>query len=228
MTTLLSYAELAAAVYDARHTKNSVIKTAQGKQSWTILEWISGGTEGFQGAILQSGADNVCAFKGTGADFTESGKGTTWEDVKADLRLTFWLQPKQLREATDMVRQAENLTDSKKKTLSIVGHSLGGALAQGVGYGTGLPFVTFNAPGMQTNMMLSSVPPAKKIRGFNMILLSDPIGNFGLHVGKTERFITPWMFVPGPQGGVAHTMSSILSKLSSNIKWASKTIDELC
>jgi hypothetical protein len=228
MPNLLTYAELAEKVYDANLSKGGVAKSNGGTETWKIVEWLAGGTEGFQGAILESESDVICAFKGTNATNTAKGKGTLWEDLKADARLTVWMMPKQMTEAIQMVEQATYLVSSSRKRLSIVGHSLGGGLAQASGYATGFPFVTFNAPGMLTNMMLSNFARAKNIRGFNMILASDVVGNFGRHVGSTERFITPGMFVPGYKGLVAHLISTVLIKLRSSPKWANKTIDQLC
>ncbi len=228
LTTLMNYAQLANNVYNAQLHKGATLdtETIGVKTTWKVTEWRAATTEGFQGAIFESGEEIVCAFKGTGASNTDDGGGTMWEDIKADARLTFWMKPKQLAEAAALAKVGKFLGGASKKPLSIVGHSLGGALAQGVGHTTGLPFVTFNAPGMRSNMAFTDA--AAKIRGFNFILVSDPIGNFGFHVGETERFRTPWMFIPGPGGWIAHSMTTVLNKLKDSPKWAKKTIDELC
>jgi hypothetical protein len=82
-----------------------------------------------------------------------------------------------------------------------VGHSLGGALAQVLGYWCNRPFVTFNAPGMasvigaaQWNLLKPEVLKRTweskkfrssngKARGINFRVARDLVGKFGKHVG---------------------------------------------
>jgi hypothetical protein len=94
--------------------------------------------------------------------------------------------------------------------VSLVGHSLGGGMAQVIGHWTGLPFVTFNAPGMwgdiQKSKVILSWSPSNSLRSikgtFKGSLLSkqmattgrnfrnvlDPVSAYGCHYGPVTRF----------------------------------------
>ena len=64
--------------------------------------------------------------------------------------------------------------------------------------------------------------------GFNMILWTDQVGNFGRHVGKTERFMTPGAFNPfGGGAAAAHQMGSVILALQNKQKWAQKLLHQL-
>ncbi len=73
--------------------------------------------------------------------------------------------------------------------ISVTGHSLGGALAQFVAAVYDLNAETFAAPGVLDN--------CRRLEGFdtsanydkviNHILVTDPFGNYGRHVGQTNR-----------------------------------------
>ena len=131
-----------------------------------------------------------------------------------------------------MIAKAEEVAGDSAKPVSIVGHSLGGALAQIMGYRFGHPFVTFNAPGMKGNLetipfLYTKSKPAGPIKGFNMILWTDPIGNYGRHIGKTERFYAYLPFVPLPGQAIAHVMGTVFHTLKHSRKWAAKTLDML-
>lgn len=102
---------------------------------------------GFKGAIYTRQNDCVIAFKGTEM---EKGAKQAIQDLTADLRLATGDLPKQVKPATDLLNFAQSTF--KGMTYSICGHSLGGGLAQVVGYQGNVPFVTFNAPPMATNV----------------------------------------------------------------------------
>ncbi len=114
--------------------------------------------EGFKGAIYIRGGDCVVAFKGTE---TEKGMRQGLMDVAADIRLAVGQLPKQVTPATQLLAFAQAKFGTK--TISICGHSLGGGLAQVVGYQAKVPFVTFNAPPMATNVDESWAKTARRL-----------------------------------------------------------------
>ena len=222
MATLMQYAQIAAAVYKDEQTMLAQLVTG-GQAGWSVRFWQAGtASNGFQGAILENDAEVICAYKGSKTGVT--GK-QDW--LVNDVQIGLNMIPSQSNSAAEMVEVAEHFicggSGSRSKPLSIVGHSLGGGLAQLVGYLRGVPFITFNGPGMKGNLPgLFSSPKAGggKVNGFNMILGTDPVGNFGRHLGKTERFINRGK-------GIAHKMEAVLGTLAVNAKWSGKLLHEL-
>ena len=218
----MQYAQIAKAIYkDELEMQQHLV--ANGCPDWAVRFWQAGTqANGFQGAILENDQEVICAFKGskTGVTFKQD-----W--LVSDVQIALNMIPNQTTSALEMVDVAKRYL-SGNKPISIVGHSLGGGLAQLVGFILGIPFVSFNGPGMLNN--LQSLPFHRLMRqvgrntgtarGFNMILWTDPIGNFGAHIGKTERFLNR-----GP--GIAHVMGAVLGTLQAKPKWANKTLQQL-
>lgn len=135
------YATLADAVYGE---EAELSRRAQG---WTCQRRVAATvTLGFQGAILDNGREIIVAFKGT-APATRSAVA----DIQNDIVLFLNGLPSQAAAADALVRQAAEI--ARGKPISLTGHSLGGALCQVVGYWTGKPFVSFNAPPMLANLV---------------------------------------------------------------------------
>jgi hypothetical protein len=226
MATLLEYAQIAAAVY--KDEKEMMQKLVEAGHGWTVRFWQAGtAANGYQGAILENDQEVICAYKGSKMGVTAK---SDWliNDVQIGLNMI----PSQSHSAAEMVEVAERYIcgsgGGRTKPLSIVGHSLGGGLAQFVGYLRGVPFVTFNAPGMKGNLELIPLlgftrvkaGGTGKVNGFNMILATDPVGNFGRHVSKTERFINHGK-------GIAHKMEAVLGTLLKKPAWCKKLLHEL-
>jgi len=225
VATLMQYAKIAAAVYKDEKVMLEQL-TAGGCGGWAVRFWQAGSAScGFQGVILENESEVICAFKGS--KFGVTG----YQDwVVNDGAIALGMMPKQAHSAAEMVEVAERYIcgarGNRSKPLSIVGHSLGGGLAQLVGYIRGTPFVTFNAPGMKSQV--SSLLPfttkiesgGGKVNGFNMIIWTDPVGNAGRHLGKTERFINRG-------SGIAHKMGAVLGTLESNAGWSGKMLHQL-
>jgi hypothetical protein len=117
------------------------------------------------------------------------------------------------------------------RAVSFVGHSLGGAIAQVMGHWTGMPFVTFNAPGMWGDIQKSKVilnwSPRNSLRswqgtlkgpllakhtattGRNFRNILDPVSAYGLHYGPVTRF---W-------GCGIHSMADLVERIATS-KWA--------
>jgi hypothetical protein len=229
MLTLREYAHIAIASYKVDEEEDrqgpQVMErylTENGLARFSLRFWQAGtSSNGFQGMILEDQNEVVCAFKGS------KMKRTAKRDwLVNDVQISLNMIPSQSYSAAEMVEVAERCIcggrNSRVKPLSLVGHSLGGGLAQLVGYVRGVPFVSFNGPGMVGNIELVPFFGVKKRKGtgFNMILWTDPIGNYGRHIGKTERFLNRG-------SGFAHKMGPVMDTLNANMKWANKTLDQL-
>ncbi len=231
MATLMDYAYMASAIYSLEES-DMLKKMSENCPGWAVRFWQAGTAgNGFQGAILDNDKEVVCVYKGS------QTKGPTIKNdwLVNDVQIALNMIPSQANSAAEMVEVAERVlcggSGNRRRPLSIVGHSLGGGLAQLIGYLRCVPFVTFNAPGMKGNVEyipFTGIKPKGEANGFNMILWTDPVGNFGRHIGKTERFMTPSAFNPfGGGAASAHQMGSVILALKNKQKWAEKMLHQL-
>jgi len=187
---------------------------------------------GFWGCIYvdNQAKQAVVAFKGTGSakvsfrDKTTKASvevsepnSTMLGDITADLKLAVGIIPNQASTARKLFKKARDVYNGYE--LSIVGHSLGGYLAQVVSYWYLVPCVTFNAPGawgdlqkakvniFKPQVMWRTIKSSTKSQDAceNFIHKGDPIGNYGLHRGGTHR-ISGWK----------HGMADILKSINSS------------
>jgi pimeloyl-ACP methyl ester carboxylesterase len=124
----MDYALLADAVYDDSPSVSGWRRTAFQPSG-------SGLTDAFQGAAFSRGAEVVFALKGTSGG----------RDVVADIKLATGMNTYQYTSAREFVLRYQGLNAG---SISLCGHSLGGAIAQIIGNRQNLSFVTFNAPGV--------------------------------------------------------------------------------
>ncbi|HEX3487298.1 MAG TPA: hypothetical protein VHT51_19735, partial [Micropepsaceae bacterium] len=190
--------------------------TARKDKSWTVegfkcagfkegMSWGATNTD-FKGCtyVCPGRKEVVVAFQGT--DLKKGG------DLVCDLQIA-------LGGFVGMLPQycsaALRLLEGTQKTypayaISFVGHSLGGAMAQVLGHWTGLPFVTFNAPGMwgdiqRSKLVLAWSPTNSALSlggtlkgpllakqnattGRNFRNALDPVSLGGAHYGPVTRF----------------------------------------
>ena len=141
--TVNEYAIIADKVYDETQTGGGPALVP----GFTCARLVTDRTHGFKGAIYTRGNDCVVAFKGT-----ETAKGISQSimDLAADYRLMAGKIPTQVAPAAKLLAYAQ--ANFGAMTIVICGHSLGGGLAQVVGYRANAPFITFNAPPMATNV----------------------------------------------------------------------------
>ena len=86
------------------------------------------------------------------------------------------------RQARDFYRAS---TANTGKKVIIVGHSLGGLLAQIVGNETGAETHTFNAPGAREYVDDANINGSNIT---NHLSLYDPVSNAGVHIGSTKYY----------------------------------------
>lgn len=188
MATLLEYAKIAQKVY---------APSPEAVDGWSCppslsiddKPFLSGGkllSSGLQARVFKrdKGSEIVVAFKGTNPKMAA--------DLTADLRLVVNQIPLQAYVALVLTHRWLAGYGTARK--SLVGHSLGGAIAQVVGIRTGIRFVTFNAPGMLEQA--SGIIPyglGRLVRllggghldaGVNYRRSWDAVGNFGAHIGR--------------------------------------------
>lgn len=128
MATVMKCAQMADAVYDAN-------PQVEGWQRVAFQASGGGLTNAFQGAAFRLGSEVVFAFKGTSGG----------RDAVADIKLCAGMNTYQYASALDFV--SANVSGGGD-SVSLCGHSLGGAIAQIAGNRLRLPFMTFNAPGV--------------------------------------------------------------------------------
>lgn len=172
-------------------------------QKW---EWATWYGNGFQGGIFvnQSDGEVIVAFSGTKGGPTTAPISQNTANARIGLNVI----PNMAGAAYAMVRWAQQHNPGAK--ISIVGHSLGGGLAQVVGNWTGVPFISLNGPGMTSHLKMSAfniAKPRQMIRsirsnptglsyGLSLSVKGDFVGNFGRHVGH---------FISLDQGGFVGT-----------------------
>jgi len=124
-------------VMNAAQAANAVYDSSPRLEGWTLKSLRPSGStigDAFQGAVFMCGGEMIIAFKGTSQK----------RDFVADAKLAVGMNTYQYADACEFVEQSVGYAD----TVYLVGHSLGGAIAQVVGNRLNLRFVTFNAPGV--------------------------------------------------------------------------------
>jgi putative lipase involved disintegration of autophagic bodies len=143
-------------------------------------------------------------------------------DLTADLKLMVGVIPNQASTAKELFKRSTETWDPSSYAYSVTGHSLGGYLAQVVSYWFNVPCVTFNAPGawgdlqkaklnfFKPQVMWRSIKSTFQfdVIGVNFIHVGDPIGNYGIHRGRTFRV-----------QGLSHRMKSICDTIERHERW---------
>jgi len=212
MTTLNTYAQMANRVYEAPNWAKAKVN---GWETWSFGEGSENTTGGFHGCIYKKGSEVVVVFRGT----------SSARDFTADVKLAVGFCPKQASAAKDLFERAKNIF--KDSEIVLVGHSLGGGLAQVVSHWYKVPFVTFNAPPMGGTIQKTKInflTPQKAFRsikgsftksaeGHNYRLVGDVVSSrmtssLG-HYGKVHDLMFPRN---GPMD--AHSMNTVEDLLS--------------
>lgn len=187
MASLLKYLQIATDVYaDKSDTPPSVNDFVT--QKFEYATWYG---NGFQGGVFVNKTEIIVGFSGTKGSPTSAPISQT----SGNARIALHVIPNMAGGAFDMVNWAKSI--AKGRPISIVGHSLGGGLAQVVGNWSGCPFISFNGPGMANHLKLSSFNIFKPrqmyrsirsastgdTRGICFFVTGDLTGTYGEPVG---------------------------------------------
>lgn len=202
--TTNEYADMANKVYNIDDFQNPEGFVVPGFTPDLFDEGMAwGGTRtDFKGCVYKSSAKSECvvAFQGT--------KPSKAGDLMADVQIFLGMLTQYADAAHRLFTRCKEVYS--KCEITLVGHSLGGAMAQVIGHWTGVPFVTFNAPGMWAHLQAAKVGPlstptqrlhsiggtfksgamskqmASTGRNFRNVL--DPVSGYGSHYGPVTRF----------------------------------------
>ncbi|MDB5400353.1 MAG: hypothetical protein QOF70_7683 [Acetobacteraceae bacterium] len=185
MADISDYLSLAEIAYTRRGSETPRIS------GWTAMdrEYATWSGNGFQGVIFEGQEEVIVALAGTMGGVTTAPISQN----SANLRIGLHIIPNMAGSGKQLVKSALGFG----KPVSIVGHSLGGALAQVIGAWTGRPFISFNGPGMARHLRLSAVnifKPRQMRRSINALgsdevvgvcfnVRGDFVGGFGSHIG---------------------------------------------
>ena len=154
--------------------------------TWQVLN-ISGNDEtgvgtawgGFAAVAYKNNITNeiVIAFRGTDSPM---------DILISDSQIAFNLTPQQATAAVNFYEKV--LQENPDSSISITGHSLGGALAQYVASLKHVPATTFNAPGV-------NIPTGGTSENIiNYVNMNDFIGCLNTHIGETRYFLPDGMY----------------------------------
>ncbi len=221
--TTLDYAEMANRVYqiDTGHPDSYVVP---GYDTRLFKEGMSWGLTNadFKGCVYASDAlrETVVAFQGT--------KPSKGGDLLSDLQIVIGMLPQYTTAAMRLFDRTKSAFPDY--AISLVGHSLGGGMAQVMGHWTGCPFVTFNAPGMWGDIQKaklafwfprdwfrswkgtfigSALSKQMAATGRNFRNVADPVSAYDMHYGPVTRF---W-------GAGLHSMNDVLERIRKS-RWA--------
>jgi hypothetical protein len=192
----------ASAVYQDNHgqsaggpaSTNGLLVLFDSRDSKTFPEdsrWWSDGF--FAQAFLDKAGNVIIAFEGSvPGNASAYGFGAALDDVYI---FSGGRQPPAFIDAGRFVSDVEQMLPSAH--IYLTGHSLGGAEAEFVGLATGLPGVTFGAPGI-----LPLGFPVNAQNFIDYVENRDPIGNFKSHYGSVEHI--------GPSGIVSLAYHQLL------------------
>ncbi len=215
--TIEDYANIARSVYAPG--KDAAVAFAQ-QWGWEKSDFRAGMfTSGFQGAVFykvgSTPREYVVAFKGSKSPLSTTGV-SDWlvNDVLIGLRQV----PSQFHQAHKLMEQTVHKVGNGG-TITLVGHSLGGALVQCVAAhmlavtGVNYRFVNFNGPGMKKNVER----PLKHlgVRGLNYVCSTDPIGNHPDNTGRSH-FGTFYGAQTTVSVGSSHGMGGVFTSFGEN------------
>ena len=232
MATMENCWDVAASVYERRNKWNKdelkpVNASGFRAQKWEWGTWLG---DGYQGGVFDNPTDVIVGFSGTNGPGGNILRAPISQNT-ANVRIAVNVVPNMAGSAFAMVRWAQAM--SGNRPVSVVGHSLGGALAQVVGNWAGCPFVSFAGPGMLTHLRASAFnvfKPKQLVRsvrstraersfGVSFVVQGDWMGGYGKHVG---RLIT----LPASNENDRHSLEAIQQGLIS-LKLGEKTIAEV-
>jgi hypothetical protein len=190
LTTLITMADMA---YDIPEHDGDLTRLAE-LEGWDWLLHsrayrITSGITGARAAtyVNRRSQEIIISIRGT----------SSATDVMSDIKLGIGIGP---NAAGPIFRLVEKVVKNfgHNYNVTLVGHSLGGGIAQLVGFWAQVPYVTFNAPGMNHVKNASHINVAKPLQlvrsvraprtgnrslGINFRLETDPVSKIGKHIG---------------------------------------------
>jgi putative lipase involved disintegration of autophagic bodies len=191
-------------------------------QKW---EWATWYGDGFQGGVFSTDTEIVVGFSGTkGGPLTAPISQNT-----ANIRIGVNVIPNMSGSAFAMVNWAKSIAHGRP--VSIVGHSLGGGLAQVVGNWSGCPFISFNGPGMKTHLKMSAFNLFKPRQMFRSIVSANTDDTIGICFYVTNDFVGTYGVPIGWSVDLgryddSHSLNSIFSGINRK-GWRHKTPREV-
>lgn len=184
MPYCLDYAKIACAAYFDTNSQYYQEPPGHMVDAWKVDNWTRGGLfgSGMQGGLWMNDSDVVVGICGTNL----GQKGKLVHDLGADLKLALGGRPNgQCDAAKRLVAAARQVAGGRR--ISMTGHSLGGGIAQVVGFEEGVRFVTFNAPPMlQVSQRAGKAGYSDPSLGVNFRVNYDPVSTawiLGKHIG---------------------------------------------
>jgi len=148
-------------------------------QRFTYLAQFGKASNGFIGCAFVAEDDSHIVIAYSGTNLKNFG------DLTADLKIGLNQIPNQINNAKTIYHQVKDMSNGRP--IFIVGHSLGGALAQIIGALKRVPFITFNAPGMRTQLETQGTAfkgTARVTKGLNYRMENDAVSKSGTHIGE--------------------------------------------
>jgi pimeloyl-ACP methyl ester carboxylesterase len=213
--TIRDYAHIARSVYEP--TKQAAV-TYAANNGWEYSDFRGGMfTSGFQGAVYfkvgSAPREYVVAFKGS-----KTSKTAVSDWLVNDVLIGLRQVPTQFHQAHKLMEQTIKRVGAGA-SITLVGHSLGGALVQCVAAHmlaatqVSYRFVNFNGPGMKKNVErpLKHLP----VQGLNYICSADFIGNQPDDTGRSHfgRFYSAQTTLSKPK---AHGMGGVFTSFDEN------------
>lgn len=168
MATIRDYLDIADAAY--RNDPEGHVPSRWRVRKTETATWYG---NGFQGSVFEGDEEVIVAFSGTKG----GPMSAPVSQNSANARIAVLVIPNMAGSAKKLVRWAEQHCGGKP--VSIVGHSLGGALAQVVGAWSGRPFVSLNGPGMEAHLKASAFnvfKPRQMARSIRARRKAAPVG----------------------------------------------------
>ena len=116
------------------------------------------------------------------------GTDSPLDVILSDAQLAFNLTPQQAAPAVEFFEDIVKNADNAGYSITITGHSLGGALAQYVASLKHVPAVTFNAPGVD----VPSGGTSENI--INYVNMNDIVGSYREHIGEARYYVPDGMY----------------------------------
>jgi putative lipase involved disintegration of autophagic bodies len=221
MATFDEYTTIAEQVY-ARAADGPPDVGSWQTQKW---EWATWYGDGFQGGVFTNDREIIVGFSGTKGGLTTAPISQN----TANARIGVNVIPNLSGSAFAMVNWAKSIAHGRP--VSLVGHSLGGGLAQVVGNWSGCPFISFNGPGMKTHLKMSAFNLFKPRQMFRSIFSADTDDTIGICFYVTNDFVGTFGVPVGYAVDLgryddSHSMISIFSGINRK-GWRRKTPREV-